>query len=360
MINILILDTNIYRQLGFPFDKNVDYIGLEDYCYSSGSEIIVPKTIREEYLDFYSNNINKHVEQIEISFEKLRKLKSFSNIETPNFSKLIKNENLLVLDKLQKNKLSPRLDMFITEENLLEFLIKNKQDTKRDNTRDCLIWLNALAASERFRNDQVIIISEDKIFEENSYFEKLRKKLNVKPIKVFKSISSFLSVYGFSSQGLTKEFILGHISEAKIKKELLRDKDSIPSYISELYYSQKKKYKIEEFNIQEIRVKEFYSHKEVETGLVKIIAQVEVQVKMVFEAEKNTQLVIDHLNSCKTRPTYRPETFDDKFRPVFNNWILFHFQLIFSEDDNKILDSKFLDFFPDYSLFSLNYQELLN
>jgi hypothetical protein len=357
-MNILILDTNIYRQLGVPFYKHVDYLGLEDYCYSSGSEIIVTKTVREEYLDFYSNNISKHVELIKKSYEQLSKFRSFSKIKSPNFSNLKRKENLLVLEKIEKNTFAPRLDSFITEENLLGFLIENKRASKNDNTRDFLIWLNALAASERFKNDQVIIISEDKIFEENSYFKALREKLNVNPIKVFKSISSFLSVHGFSSQKLTKEFVLSHISEAKIRKELLRDKDSIPSHISELYYSQKKKYKLEEFDIEEIRVKEFYSHKELETSFVKIIAQIEVQVKMVYEAEKNTQLVIDHLNACKIRPTFHPETFDEEFRPVFNDWILFHFQLVYSEDENKILSSKFLDFFPDYSRFDMNDQEL--
>lgn len=354
MINIVILDTNIYRQLGTKFFDHIDYKGLEDYCYSSAAEILVTNTVYHEYLDFYTKEIvDKNIADIEKGYERLKKLNGFSKIKSPNFSKQRKEEIQFIKNKLTEHKLRPRLDYFLNEQQLLDFLIENKQENKKDNTRDYLIWINALAATKLYDGDQVVIISEDKIFEENSHFQKLREKLKVKPIKIFKSIPSFLSVYGFKSAILTKEFILKHISIATIKKELLKDKDSIPSYISMLYYNQRKKYKLEKFEIEDTRIQEFYSHKDIEANVVKIIAHVEVKVNMIFEPEKNKQLLIKHLEECKSNPSRHMETFDNRGRPIFNNWILFHFELIFSEKTNKIIKSEFLDFFPDHYQYGL-------
>src|ERR1039457_306087 len=140
MINIVILDTNIYRQLGLKFYDHIDYNGLEDYCYSSGAEILVTNTVFQEYLDYYTKEIiDRNITDIERAYEKLKKLNGFTKIKTPNLTKQRKEELLFIKNKLSKYKLKPRLDHFLNEQQLLEFLIENKQENKKDNTRDYLI-----------------------------------------------------------------------------------------------------------------------------------------------------------------------------------------------------------------------------
>jgi hypothetical protein len=355
VINILILDTNIYRRLGTKFFDHFEYKWLEDYCYSSAAEILLTKTVYNEYLDFYTKEvIDKNIVEVEKGYEKLRKLNRFNKIKSPNFTEQRKEEIDFIKNKLAENKLRPKLDCFLNEQQLLEFLIENKQETKKDNTRDYLIWLNALAASKLYDGDQVVIISEDKIFEENTHFQKLREKLKVRPIKIFNSIPMFLGVYGFKSELLTKEFILKHISNETIKKELIKDKVSVQSYISTLYQSESKNSNLEKIEIDDIRIQEFYSHKDIVANVVKIIAHVEVKINMIFEPERNKHLLIEHLNEIKINPSRLIETFDNNGRPIFNNWILFHFELIFSEETNKIVKVEFLDFFLDNQQFGLN------
>ena len=67
---------------------------------------------------------------------------------------------------------------FLPENELLDFLIENKQDIKKDNTRDFIIWTNTLEIGEKYSDEQVVLISNDKIFKENKFLKKLELKEN--------------------------------------------------------------------------------------------------------------------------------------------------------------------------------------
>jgi len=175
----------------------------------------------------------------------------------------------------------------------------------------------------------------------------MKERLKIKNIEVHKSISGFLSIYGFQSEKLTNSFILEYIPIDIIKKELLKDKNSIPSHISNFYYSTRKNFKLEVFEIQDVKVESFYSHTDVDANDIKIIAHIQVKVNMIFSPEKNIDELKKHLETAKLKDRYKMETFDKNARPIYNDYILFHFLLTFSEETKKIIQVKFLDFFPD-------------
>jgi hypothetical protein len=353
MYNIIILDTNIYRQLGTRFYNHIDYKGLDDYCYSSGSDIILTNTVLREYLDFYRRDvIDKNIQEIERTYERLQKLEKFEKIRKPNFTKQANEQLKFIENKLTQYRLKPKLDLLLNESDLLEFLIVNKQESKKDNTRDYLIWLNALSAAKVYPDSTIVLISEDKIFSENPHFLKIREKHAIKHFETYNSIPAFLSIYGFKSEKLTKDLILEKIPVGIIQRELLKHKNAIPGYISNFYSTVQKKFKLEKFEIQDVKVDEFYSHKDINTGNVKVIAHVLVKVNMIFSPERNKGALQKHLETAKVNDPYLMETFDEKGRPIFNEYILFHFLLNFSEETNQISQVKFLDFFPD------NYQYL--
>jgi hypothetical protein len=348
MYNIIIIDTNIYRQLGQIFYDHIDYKNLDSYCYSSGSEILITNTVLKEYLDFYKRDmIEKNTTEIENAFDKLKRLQSFKKIRKPNFTSQTKHQIDFIKKKLTQHRLRPKLDFLLTENDLLKFLIDNKLENKKDNTRDYLIWLNTLAAAKLYPDYKIILISEDKIFTDNNYLKGIRDKHSVKNLEIYKNISNFLSIYGFQSDKITNEILLKHIPIEVVKKELLKDKDSIPSHISNFYYTTRKKFKLEHFEIQDIKVDEFYSHKDVESNQVKIIAHVQVKVNMIFAPEKNVDELIKYLETVKFNPSYKLETFDKEARPIYNEYMRFHFLLTFSEETNKITKVEFIDFFPD-------------
>lgn len=330
------------------FYDHIDYISLDDYCYSSGSEIIITKTVLSEYLDFYQKEIiEKNTQEIEKLFDKLKKLELFKKVRKPNFTKQSKQQLEFIKHKLTQHRLDPNLDILLNESDLIKFLIDNKQEHKKDNTRDYLLWLNALSAAKMYSDYRIILISEDKIFAENFHLIKLKDKHSINHFELYKSIPAFLAVYGFKSENLTKELILKNISIEVIKKELLKDKDSIPSHISNFYYSTHKKFMLEKFELQDVKVEEFYSHKDIENKEVKVIAHIQVKVNMVFSPERNRDALQKHLETAKLTDPYKMETFDKEGRPIFNDYILFHFLLRFSEETNQIKRVEFLDFFPD-------------
>jgi len=243
------------------------------------------------------------------------------------------------------------LFQYNTERELLEFLIENKQEVKKDNSRDFIIWNNTLEIAERYSDEQVVLISNDKIFKENQFFKKLEDQRDIRTIKIFDSIASFLSIYGFKSEKLNKELILNSIPKKIIKSELKRDKNSIPSHISRYYFHSRKNFKLEKFEVQNLDIEEFYAHKDAKTGIIKVIVHVNVKVDMVFEPEKDLEKLREYLNNIDENKDFYPNTFDKDGRPIFDDWILFHFGLEYSEEKQKVENVTFYDFFPEDSNF---------
>ena len=123
----------------------------------------------------------------------------------------------------------------------------------------------------------------------------------------------------------------------------------MPSHISPFYSHIEKEFKLEKFEIQNYEIEEFYSHKDSSTNEIKVIAHVKVKVLMIFEPESNIKALNEYLNHLITRSEseYYPNTFDKDGRPIFDDWILFHFGLVFNEKENKIEQTEFYDFFPE-------------
>lgn len=354
MINIIVIDTNILRGLGPNFFEKIDYLSLQDYCYSSASEIIIPKTVLAEFLNYYDNEIiQKNLVEIDQSYSKLLKLDKFKKIEKPDLKKIGKEQLLFIENKLRENRIKPFLNPNISENELVKFLIENKQEIKKDNTRDFIIWINTIEIAEKYKTEQVVLISNDKIFKKNESFERIKRENKIKNLSVFDSIANFLSVYGFKSEKLTKELIIKSIPISIIQKELKKDKNSIPSHISKFYYHTKRNFKLEKFEIQKVEIEEFYSHKDTKTNEIKVIVHVSVKVLMIFEPEKNLEKLNAYLNNLGTEPSkdFSPNSFDKDGRPIFDDWILFHFGLVFNENESKIEQIEFYDFFPDEANF---------
>jgi rRNA-processing protein FCF1 len=349
-MNIIVIDTNILRALGPHFFQKVDYLSLQDYCYSSASEIVIPSTVQREYLDYYKKEIiEKNLTDIEMAVSRLSKLEKFKNIQNLNLGESVNEQLGFIENKLTENRLKPILETYLSEEELLDFLIDNKQETKKDNTRDFIIWTNTLQIAEKYPDEQIVLISKDKIFQENSHFTQIIKEREINNLTVFESIASFLSIYGFKSETLNKELILNSIPVSIIQEELEKDKSSIPSHISQFYYHTRRDFQLEKFEIQQIEIEEYYAHKEKDSENVKVIAHVLVKVLMVFEPEKNLHNLNEYLNNLGKgdEKDFYPNTFDKDGRPIFDEWILFHFGLEFNENEKKIEKTEFYDFFPE-------------
>jgi PIN domain len=343
----IFLDTNIYRQLGQNFYEHIDYKSLEDYCYSSGSEIVVAETVLREYLDYYEHEVlNKQINEIEKAFDKLKRLQKFKKVGSIALQKPADAQLVYIKKKLTDAKRKIGANSMLTEGYLTDFLVENKRENKKDNTRDFLIWLTVLWLAGKSQDRSVALISYDRIFIDNKIMKDLQAKFKLTNIEVYPNISSFLSLYGFKSPNLTAKLIEEAIPMNIIEKELLDQKDAFPSHISRFYYDANREFKLEEFKADNMHVDSFYAHKNTEIGKVEIIAHVMVHVKMVFETEPQQVGLAAYL-LARAKEDFYLETFDMSGRPVYDEDVRFSFRLTFDENTNTITSSEYLDFFPD-------------
>ncbi len=347
MTNFIILDTNIYRQLGVNFFKHVDYLNLFNYCYASGSEVMLSKVVFHELTKYYTDEIiSKPIKQIEDGWLKLQKIEAFKSIKILELSKAEKIAKEQFGNSMRSRTL-PLKEGNVEIEEIIQFLLCNKQEIKKDNTRDYLLLHSAIILAKQNTTDQVILISNDNIFYENTYFKKLILSESIKNLKFKRSIPSFLNEYGFQVNYLTTDLIKKSIPIASIKKELKRDIQCLPSHISKFYYSSRKKLKVEKFEVIEIKVGEFYSFKEAPENELKFIVHFYVLVDVIFEPEKNQDKLKLHLES-RPMDSYYLDTFDNEFRPVYKEYIQFIYEGILDEAHKDIKSIRFLDFMPDY------------
>lgn len=341
------LDTNVYRQLGLTFYEHPDYKSLDDYCYSSGAHMMIALTVIWEYLAYYKHEVlEKSTADLLKNFERLQKLPEFKSLKTPTLAKRSERQLNLIKQKLTEYKEVIKTGAFFDEEQLIDFLIANKNENKKDNTRDYLIWLSLLFSAYNNDEDQVIFISDDRIFTENGYFKDVAAHYKISNVKVFTSISAFLSIYGFKSPDLTADVILNAIPIEPISEALLEHKNDIPSHISRFYYHTERDFKLELYALKGIRLQSFYAHKDLENDEVAIIAHVMADVDMRYEPEPQADELAAYLASPKPN-RYFLETFDEKGRPIFQEEMLFLYRLTYDEKQKKITSATYIDFFPD-------------
>ena len=196
MGKLILLDTNIYRQLGPKFYEHGFYKKLRSYMYSTEAKFLLTRTVYEEYMDFYKSDVlEKPVDEIEKQLQKLAKLEHFAQINFPTFSQNINSQIEFITRKLKENAVLLNEDGLITEKDLVEFLIFNRKASRKDNTKDYIIWLNVLAAAKKYNDKWIILISADKIFEENTHFRLLRARADINNLHILPSILSFLEAY---------------------------------------------------------------------------------------------------------------------------------------------------------------------
>lgn len=348
MINQIFIDTNIYRQLGLDFFSHIDYVNLKRYCYGSGSEIRLSNVVLNELIDYYSHEIiDPAIKSIQKSTDKLNKLSS-RKLEEIKFTDTDKAELINEISaKIRQDVMWTKND-YILESEIIDFLIGNKQNGKKDNTRDYLIFLAAVKVSIEYPEDQIVIISNDNIFCDNDYFKSYLQSHEIENVKIYKSIASFLSDYSQKVDFVTSKLLEKLITKEEIKHQINQDIHSIPSHISRYYYSIRRKFKVEKFDVQNYEVENYYSYKELDSGELKILFHVITKVNIIFEPEKDIDSLNKYLTEISGKPKYNLETFDSEFRPIYNTEVMFIYTVSVDDKKKTFKNLEFIDFFPDY------------
>lgn len=348
---IVYLDSNIYRQLGLRFGDNVDYLNLSQILETSGNEFGLLEVVYAELMDYYKNDIfNSILSDHEKLYKRYQANPYLDDIEIPETTIPLKKAVALVSKDLKEKKFFTPL-IPIPPSLLLDFLLHNKRSTKKDNTRDFIIFHTICELCKEHKEDYLVLVSQDDIFTTNDFFKKLLVREKISNLKIYPSISEFLKDFGPKLEFITSEAILKQLDPSIIEKELLNDIKCFLSYVSQFYYEKKESEvpDIEKLDVKNIRVNYFYVVKDYKTNQLKLNVTLKVDIKAIFKPETNREELDKYLSSLTPRPYSRYQNnFDKEGRPIFDNNVLFIFEGKVDEKLKTIEPLSFIDFIPDY------------
>lgn len=348
---IVYLDSNIYRQLGLRFGDNVDYQNLSQILETSGNEFGLLEVVYAELMDYYKNDIFSSIlSDHEKLYKRYQANPYLDDIEIPETTVPLNKAIALVSKDLKEEKLFTPL-IPIPSSLLLNFLLHNKRSTKKDNTRDFMIFYTISELCKEHKEDYLVLVSQDDIFTTNDFFKKLLIREKISNLKIYPSISEFLKDFGPKLEFITSEAILGKIDPSIIEKELLNDIKCFPSYISQFYYEKKESEvpEIEQLEVKNISVNDFYVVKDYKTNQLKLNVTLKVDIKATFKPETNREELDKYLSSLTPRPYSRHQNnFDKEGRPIFDNNVLFIFEGKVDDKSRTIEPLSFIDFIPDF------------
>jgi hypothetical protein len=347
MIHYISLDTNIYRQLGIDFWNKLDFINLKKFLDQRSYELIMTNVVFNELVDHYSNEVlNSIINEYTRVFLRIENTPLFGKMEIGN----------ITLNELQAKKDYLRelnhsclrviaIDVIKTDE-LLKFLIDNKQETKKDNTRDFIIFKTLVSFAIKNPKEKIVFITNDKFFTDNFYLKKIYKKNNIKNLIIFDSIASYLNKFGAKYDFLTDDLVLHSIKDKIIRREILKDIKCLPSYIIRDYNDLEKVPELQDLKIDEIKVFEYYTYYN-ENEKLKIAISIQVRIIAVFESDKNKDYRNYEIEKYHEENKNRIDQFN---RPIYDNIVLFILEgdlLVSSKSINRI---RFIDFLPNYNV----------
>lgn len=347
-MHFIAFDTNIYREFGISFPKNIDFSYLSKFLEKGPHELFIIDVVYEELLDYFKvDYVGKLIKDYENVYQRFESNDYIENIELAELTVLeqdaIKKFEETLLNSCWKVKKS----RFVDSQTLIDFIIYNKRNSKKDNTRDFLIWLNLIELAKKYSEDKIIFISRDKIFTENSFFKNLIKSNSIKNIEVIESVSNYLSDYGLQIDFLNSDVVLKSIDMDLILSELTKGIDDFPSYISEFYHSENNKPpKNLSIEILDTKVNDFYTYAEDRKSPI-LVSSFLVKVKAIFDKETRVDLkeVIKEFYHEEIK-----HRIDKNNRPIYENYVLFVFESDIDIKSKEISNQRFIDFFIDWNI----------
>ncbi|HNS17350.1 MAG TPA: hypothetical protein PKI34_05975 [Bacteroidales bacterium] len=349
MTGFIVLDTNIYRQLGIKFFEHIDYVNLSNFCYASGYEMSISDIVAIEFKYYFSKEIlNERIDRLKQIVRSLNTIPYFKDIKLPNLETKKRN----ALSEFESKLNSPHFKIKSKKTDaikLTEFLVENK--SSKDYTRDYLIWNSLVAvAQERYNyGDKVCLISNDNIFKENQFLRKGIEKKILDRIEIYNSISDFLFINGFKIDFIDKQYLEEKINYQQIIKDLFERPVDILSYVSTEFWHYTGKVKLLRKEIEFKRVDKFYTYIDPEDKQYKFLAHVICKPLLTFGLPANYKPDLSKLKDWEIEHgVLSTNTFDVSGHPIYEQEVLFLVGGVIDIENKSILKQEVYDFFLDY------------
>lgn len=347
-MHILVLDSNSYRELGVSFKNNIDFKYLSKFLKQGPHELILLDIVYKELIDYFKNDyIGKLISDYQNLILRFEKSEYVENIAIPNLTEIENNALSLFKENLTSTCWRKVDSNKIDIELLIDFLIYNKRESKKDNTRDFIIFSNLISLSYQYYEDKIVFISRDKIFTENKFFQNVLKSKKRKNIIVVDSVAGYLSDFGLRIDFLNDKIVLDSIGIKDIERELKRDISCFPSYVSVFYnFDRVEPPENISLDILNLKLYEYYTYSE-DKSKVTIVSSFIVRIKAVYDIEKRVNLK-EYLKEFYHEDM--KHRVDSENRIIYENDVLFIFEGEVDMNNKKVINQEFVDFFPDWNI----------
>lgn len=344
-MHYLVFDTNTYRELGVPFDNNIDFGYLSKFLKKGPHELVLLEVVRDELVDWYRNDvIGKLISEYQSLYMHFEKNPFLETIEIPNLTNQENNALAKYKNLLDQSCWKMIPSGKFESKTAVKFFLHNKRSSKKDNSRDFLIWQNLIKLAEENPEDKIVFIGRDKIFKENRFFQNQLVELRINNIVVLDSISIYMREYGLQVEYLNEEFVLDSIDLEDLKNQLEKSIDDFPSYVSSYYNSPIKPPRNVSGQISELTLVDYYTFSEDKSEII-LITSVLVTFKSMYDVE--TRVNLDKYPPSREWEEVNHRV-DEQNRPIYEGKVLFMYEAKLNLQDKTIGEQEFIDFIPDW------------
>lgn len=359
MTNYIIIDTCIFKELGFKFYENPDYINLLGFSIATESEVILSLVVAEEFSNHFKTEILKKQKAYnkttkDLLREPLLKInpKTFVDIDN-EVEKSIENFNQKIREDHNGVPITIIQPTLIDSLELTKFILECRNSgISNIQVRDYLIWDSVLHFAKKYGKTEItkigrrIIKSEPSLITfitkdtgfQTQIFQDIRIKKGIENVEIMSSIPEYLHKRGFNLPFVTKELLLNKISLDRIYRDLSKDINSLLSYIIPITDQEYLDATTLSSKIEKVEIIEYYSYQEIE-GAFKFSAHLKVWLDVKFLKKNYLLDTTNHYESYL-------QTFDSLGNPEFKAPVLFFYGGLLNIERKSIKSVKFVDFLP--------------
>jgi hypothetical protein len=362
MTDYIILDTCIFRELGFKFYENIDYINLFGFSIATESEVIMSKIVAEEFFNQFKQELHKKKDAFSSSTSALKRHPFFEfdkkidfNIDVEIEKTLVRFKKRIVNDPKYNQAITVLPDTKISGVQLTKFILNSRNLTANVQVRDYLIWDSLLTFAKQYGRDtvsrigrkkitheksRVIFITKDNGYTQNSLFQDLKAKYGVQNLEVLSSIPQYLHQRGCNLSFFNKKLIIQKFTKERILKDLDKDINALITYINPIYNDGWEMSEVISRSITNINIEEFYSHLDAKDNKYRYVVHLKVYLDILYESP---DLYDPH---SRAEGGYYLETYDYQKRPKFTAPVLFMYEGLLDIKKESIKSVKMIDFLP--------------
>jgi hypothetical protein len=261
MANYVILDTCIYRELGFKFYDNIDYKNIHGFTIATNGEVLLSTIVAAEFENQYTLELRKKVIHYRSSINALER-DSYFDFKSEDFYDVtlkIESAKKLFREKLHNDPkhnvpISTLKSIKIDGLELTNFIINSKNEGVSNlQVRDYLIWDSILHFAKKNSKDRtteiglrkvtfeksiVSFITKDNVFSDSSLFIALKSKYGIDNIEILNSIPEYLHKKGYNLPFVTPKLLLKRITAKRFLNDLEKDINALLTYISPKFTNQ--------------------------------------------------------------------------------------------------------------------------